>query len=440
MAVLARVAATGGLATPVTHFSAGQTSHRWPQFLPDGRRFLFFVTSDRLDVQGVYVGSLDGAEPTRVMAADTAALFAPPDFLLLVHQDSLMAVRFDPVRGTVSGDTVPVAQSVGADTAVFRGAFTVSAAGVLAHRSGGSQRRQLVWVNRSGKVLSTVGPPDESALSTPEISPDGRRVAVNRNAGGNYDIWTIDVGRAVASRFTFNRAADFVAVWSADGRRVAFSSTRNGVRDLFEKSSNVLGDEIPLLSTAEGKIPLSWSSDGQYLLYASQNPNTGGDLWALPLTGGRTPFPIVQTPFEEAEGQFSPDGRWVAYQSNASGSTQVYVRSFPKAGGEWQVSTSGGTQPRWRIDGKELFYVAPDGRLMAAPITVGGDRQTLEPGAPMALFQARLATGANIPLGALSTAQYAVAPDGRFLMNVALNDTAASPITVVLNWDAEMNR
>lgn len=439
LAMLTRVAATGGDATPVTHLSAGHTSHRWPQFLPDGRRFLFFVTSDRPDVQGVYLGSLEGAEPTRVLAADTAALFAPPDFLLLVHQDALVAIRFDPVRGTVSGDTVPVAQSVGADTAVFRGAFTVSA-GVLAHRAGGSQRRQLVWVNRSGKVLSTVGSPDEAALSTPEMAPDGRRVAVNRNVGGNYDIWTIDVGRAVASRFTFDRAADFVAVWSADGRRVAFSSTRNGVRDLFEKSSNGVGDETPLLSTEEGKVPLSWSSDGQYLLYASQNPNTGGDLWALPMAGGRKPFPIVRTPFDEAEGQFSPDGRWVAYQSNASGSTEIYVRPFPKAGGEWQVSTSGGTQPRWRLDGKELFYVAADGRLMAAPIAAGTDRQTLDPGAPMPLFQTRLATGANIPLGALSTAQYAVASDGRFLMNVAVNDTTASPITVVLNWDAEMTR
>jgi hypothetical protein len=199
-------------------------------------------------------------------------------------------------------------------------------------------------------------------------------------------------------------------------------------------------DEQPLLVTAEPKAPVSWSPDGRVLLYATQHPTTGTDLWALPLAGERKPFPVVQTPFDEAAGQFSPDGRWVAYQSNESGPVQIYVRPFPALGDKWQVSTAGGSQPRWRRDGKELFYVAPDARLMAVPIAVGADRQTLEAGAPVPLFATRLASGSNIPGGVMSKPQYAVAPDGRFLMNVAVEGATASPITVVQNWTAALKK
>jgi serine/threonine protein kinase/Tol biopolymer transport system component len=440
-AVLMRVAATGGIVTPVTHLAAGQSSHRWPQFLPDGRRLLFLVTSGKPDTQGAYLGSLDGGEPTRVLAADTGVLFAPPNSLLLVRQDALIAVRFDAVRGTVSGDTVTVAQGVGVDTGVFRGAFSVSSADVLAYRTGsGSQRRQLLWVNRSGTQLGTIGPSDENGLASPELAPDGRRVAVVRSAGGNFAVWLIDIGRGVPSRFTFDPFLYQSPVWSPDGLRVAFSTTRSGVYDLFEKPASGAGDEQQILVAAESKAALSWSPDGRFLLYGTQDPKTGADLWALPLMGERKPFPVVRTPFEEAAGQFSPDGRWVAYQSNESGRTEIYVRPFPGPAGQWQVSTAGGSQPRWRPDGKELFYVAPDARLMAVPMSVEANSQTLEPGAPVPLFPTRLASGANILSGALSKAQYAVAPDGRFLLNAAVDEGTASPITVVLNWDAALKK
>jgi dipeptidyl aminopeptidase/acylaminoacyl peptidase len=353
----------------------------------------------------------------------------------------LVVYRFDPTRGVVSGDPRPVAQGVGVD-GLQRGAFAVSATGLLAHRAGGGERRQLVWVDRSGAVRGTVGPADETALANPELAPDGRRVAVNRNVEGNADVWLIEVGRGVASRFTFDANIDAAPLWSPDGRRVAFRSTRNGAVDLFEKPASGAGDEQPLLVTAEPKIPLAWSPDGRFLLYAVQNAKTGADLWALPLVGERKPFPVLQTPFDEGAGQFSPDGRWVAYASNESGRVAIYVRPFPGPGGQWQVSTAGGSQPRWRPDGKELFYVAPDGRLMAVPIAVGADRQTLEAGAPAPLFPTRLASGgANISLGStLSKPQYAVALDGRFLMNVAVEGATASPITVVLNWDTSLKK
>ena len=194
--------------------------------------------------------------------------------------------------------------------------------------------------------------------------------------------------------------------------------------------------------TAEPKTPLAWSPDGSVLLYVTQDPKTGADLWALPVgesRGERKPFPVLQTPFDETAGQFSPDGRWLAYQSNESGPAEVYVRPFPGSSGKWQVSIAGGNQPRWRPDGKELFYVAPDGRLMAVSIAVGADKQTLEIAAPVPLFATRLASASGIT-GVARKPQYAVAPDGRFLMNVAVEEATGPPITIVLNWDAELKK
>jgi eukaryotic-like serine/threonine-protein kinase len=436
---LMRVMSTGGTPVAATRHAPGQGSHRWPQFLPDGRHFLFFMAYGRPETQGIYVGTLDGGEATRVLSAETAAVYAPPGALLWVRQGVLVAHRFDPANGVVTGEAIPIAQAVGSDEGVLRGAFAV-ATGVLAHRAGGGERRQLVWVDRAGIARGTVGPADEGGLSNPELSPDGRRVAVNRTMQGNTDVWLIEVGRGVASRFTFAASNDGFPLWSPDGRRLVFGSEPKGVYDLVEKPLSGGGDEQPLLVTAEPKNPLAWSPDGRLLLYATQHPKTGTDLWALPLAGERKPFPVVQTPFEEVTGQFSPDGRWVAYQSNESGPMQIYVRPFPGPGGQWQLSTTGGKQPRWRPDGKELFYVAPDARLMAVPIAAGADNQTLEAGAPVPLFSTRLASGANVPGGVMSRPQYAVASDGRFLMNVAVEGAIAPPITVVLNWDAALKK
>lgn len=244
----------------------------------------------------------------------------------------------------------------------------------------------------------------------------------------------MDLGRSVATRFTFDASTENRPIWSPDGRQVVFQSTRNGLQDLFEKPASGAADEQPLLVTPQDKNPLDWSRDGRFLLYSIQEPKTGSDLWALPMTGERKPFPVVRTSFNEMEGQFSPDGRWLAYASNESGRYEIDIRPFPEAGGKWQVSTVGGTQPRWAQDGRELYYVAPDNRLMAVPIRVASDARTLDAATPAALFPTRLASGASILGGSNARAQYAVAPDGRFLMNVADDEATASPITVVLNW------
>jgi Tol biopolymer transport system component len=301
------------------------------------------------------------------------------------------------------------------------------------------ERRQLTWVDREGIARGTVGPPDENALNSPELAPNGN-VAVGRTVQGNTDVWLIDNGRNVFERFTLDPALDANPQWSPDGTRVVFSSTRNGRSSLFEKAASRAGDDRLLLASGESMIPLDWSVDGQWLLFGTRHPKTGLDLWAAPMAPDRKPVLVLRTEFDETAGQFSPDGRWVTYQSNESKPVQIYIQPFPGPGSTRQVTTAGGTQPRWRPDGKELSYVGLDGRLMAVPIAVGADRH-LEAGAAVALFRTQLATGASINSGGTgSKAQYAVAPDGRFLMNMTLEAATAPPITVVLNWDAALKK
>ena len=310
----------------------------------------------------------------------------------------LVAQRFDPAREVVSGEPIPVAQAVGLDDGVLRGAFAVSATGVLAHRAGRGERRQLTWVDRAGIARGTVGPPDEDGLSSPELAPDGQRVAVHRTVQGNHGRvadrhWP---GRA-SSRFTFDAEhRQAILCGLRMGAAWCLHPGPNGRCDLFEKAASGAGDEQPLLVTGELKTPLAWSPDGQVLLYAIQHPKTGLDLWALPLAGDRKPFPVVQTPFDETAGQFSPDGRWVAYQSNESRTVQIYVRPFPGPAASGRCRRRAGASRGGGPTGRNCFMSRLDARLMAVPIAVGADRQTLEPGAPVPLFRTRLASGANI--------------------------------------------
>ncbi|HET9386257.1 MAG TPA: protein kinase [Gemmatimonadales bacterium] len=444
---LMRIAATAtrGKPTAVTTLAPGQFSHRWPQFLPDGRRLLFLAALGQSETRGIYLGSLDGGEPTRLLAGETAAMYVPPGYLLRVQQGVLVAHPFDVQRGVVSGEQVPLAQPVGLDDGTLHSAFSASDTGVLAHRPGTLPRRQLVWVDRTGEVTGVVKAPDDKSLASPQLAPDERRVAVSRGVQGNFDVWLAEVGRAFETKLTFDPNIDQGSVWSPDGSRLVFQSNRTGVWELFEKPVNKTAADRPLAMATpdkQDKSVVDWSRDGRFLLYAAHDPKAGTDetdLWALPLTGDGKPFPVVQTRFQERNGQFSPDGRWIAYVSNETGSDEVYIQPFPGPGGKIQVSNSGGTDPRWRRDGRELFFVAADGKLMAVPIEITADGQTLNPGAPMALFQTRLATGGNIAIGWLTRPQYAVASDGRFLMNVAV-DTPVEPITIVLNWDAGLKK
>jgi eukaryotic-like serine/threonine-protein kinase len=428
---LLRVSASGGPTAPVTRLLPNQTNHRFPHFLPDGRHFLFFSQGSG-ETQGVYLSALDSSETTRLTSADTAAAYMPPGYVLYMRRGTLLAQRLDLPARALSGDPQTVADPVGWDGAIGLGAFSVSATGVVAHRASGPGRRQLVWFDRTGKPAGVIGAPDEDSLQYPELSNDGHRIAIDRTVQNNRDIYLVDLGRA-PRRLTFHAGFDLTPVWSPDGGRIVFRSSRKGPYDLYQKSSNLEGTETPLYESPEDKTPSDWSPDGQLLLYTHQDPETGYDLFVLPLAGGDgglKPRAFIQTQSDESQAAFSHDGHWVAYQSNEGGQFNVWLQPFPGPGGQRQVSPAGGASPRWRPDGRELYYLSPDARLMAVPIRRQG--ATLEPGDPQVLFQTRLTTPFSGVAGNVRP-QYDVAADGRFLMNITVEETT-SPIAIILNW------
>jgi serine/threonine protein kinase/Tol biopolymer transport system component len=421
---LYRVSADGGEAVAVTKLESGQTSHRFPQFLPGGRQFVFYVIGAKA---GIYLGSLDSMEPKRLTAADSSGAYAPPGWLLFSRQATLVAQRLDLSRGELTGSPITIVDSLISVAIPGTRSFSVSNAGLITYRVG-AQSRQLVWYNRGGKELGTWGDVDRDTLGNPEISPDGRHVLVNRTSQNNTDIWMLDAdGRR--TRMTLDPSVDTLAVWSPDGSRIAFSSTRKGSNDLYTKPAAVNGTEELLFDGDAGEIPDDWSPDGRFFLYYLQ-PLTGApDVWVLPMMGEKKPFPLANTSFDERMSKFSPDGKWVAYQSNESGGRfEIYVKPFPPRPGQWLVSKGGGSQARWRRDGKELYYIALDGKMMAVPISVKGD--TIEAGTPVALFQTRVWGGGT---NTFNRQQYDVTADGRFLIDSTADETVA-PITVLLNW------
>jgi dipeptidyl aminopeptidase/acylaminoacyl peptidase len=361
------------------------------------------------------------------VASDCAGAYLASGWLLFVRQGTLVAQRLDVNAGALTGEPVTVADPIAVDQSVNVCALSASNVGPMTYRAGGTDKHQLQWFDRAGKPLGTLNVPDDAGLLDPELSPDGRRVVADRTVQGNTDIWLIDGART--SRLTFDAATDHWPIWSPDGKWIAFDSTRKGSHDLYMKPANGEADEQLLLADAEGKGVMDWSPDGRSLMYTSQGPGTAFDLWVLDMKGDRKPQPFLKTRFDETNGQFSPDGRWVAYQSNESGQYQIYVRPFPGPGGQWQISTAGGVAPRWRHDGRELYYIAPDGRLIATPVEARS--ATVEPGAPVPLFQTRIVSSALRP-------QFDVAADGRFLLNAPVESAAVAPITLVINWRPPM--
>ena len=308
--------------------------------------------------------------------------------MLFIRQRTLFAQAFDPVRMTLVGEPAPISENIAIAGAYSNPALSASTTGVIVYRTGSAGgQRQFVWLDRSGRES-----PEAAGgcwwSTNPAMSPDGRRVALYRTANANVDVWVLDIVRGVLSRFTTDTANDVNPVWSPDGAQIAFQSNRKGISDLYLNTASGAGGDQVLLSTLQDKAPSDWSHDGQFLLFRNTDPKTGYDLWALSMTGERKPFPVVQTEFEERDGQFSPDGAWIAYQSNESGRFEVYVQPFPGSGGKWPVSSNGGAQVRWRADGKELFYVALDGKLMVVSIALGGRQPEI--GKPEALFATRL--------------------------------------------------
>ena len=302
---------------------------------------------------------------------------------------------------------------------------------MLVHRSQSREDSQLVWFDRAGRQLATVGPPGTFAAI--RLSPDEKRIALQRvdDEKGTHDIWLIELTRGTPTRLTFDPANDVYPTWSPDGSRIVFSSNREGTANLYQKLSSGAGNDELLLKSDHAKLPTDWSPDGRYIVYQDFSEKDF-DLWVLPLFEERKPELFLQTDYADLYGRFSPDGRWITYVSNESGKREVYVRSFPAAGGKWQISNGGGAQPHWRRDGKELFYLSPDKKLMA--VEVNGSSGTFEAGIPKALFDLRINSTNGF-------SDYDVTADGqRFLVNTLVEQNARSPVTVVLNWTADLKR
>jgi Tol biopolymer transport system component len=437
-----RTSARGGAPTPATTVdtASGETNHDFPFFLPDGRHFLYVAWSRQPQSRALYVGALDSAERKRLMPAESMVVYSDGQ-LLFLRSRSLMAQAFDARRLELTGEPHVVAENIPTNPLVGGAAFNASTNDTLIYRTGSgieTEGRKLSWFDRQGKSLGELGAPD--SYSWVKLSNDGKRVATQlTDSAGNADVWVIDIDRGARSRVTFDPAVDGFPNWSADGRTVFFGSLRNGKYAIYQTSSTGTGGERlfhgnPDTSTLLGDV----SVDGRYVVYGtSKEENSQRDLWVLPTSGDGKAFPFVQTPFVEYSPAVSPDDRWMAYTTNESGGPQVVVQSFPDPSrAKYPVSINGGSEPRWRRDGKELYYVAPDHKLMA--VKISGDRE-LEVGTPVALFDTPIPFPRND--GAQAQRYYDVTADGqRFLINAPRAQTNPSPITVMLNWTAGLKR
>ena len=393
----------------------------FPQFMPDNRHFVYFVVGDA-EQQGLYLASLDGVA-TRIADADSGAAVLSGDRIIFNTQGVIAVHQLDLARGVVVGQPQIVLESP--LNPYFVLGLSASTTGVIAYRSG-PDRRQLRWFNRDGTPLGHVGEPTRDGTRRPRLSADGKRLALDRTGLGNRDVYIRDLFNGAMTRLTTDRAMDGFPVWSPNGSEIAFQSDRNGSFDIFVKSTAGTSPEKELLRAPGNQWPLDWSRDGQWLLYV--DAANAGDLWAMPMVGqDRTPVPIARSMFAEIDGAISPDGHWVAYPSNESGTTQVVVQSFPQAKEKWSVSVNGGLGPEWSANGRELFFVAPDGKLMVVPVPTTSETFTYD--AASALFQTRI-VNTSIPING---AEFAVSADGRILVNESVDDLPA-PIAVILNW------
>ena len=432
---LYRVPASGGTPVQVTkpEVAQFQVSNRWPVFLPDGRHFLYLACnfSGRLDKNWIFEGSLDSDEKRPIVNASTNAVYVDPGYLLYWRDDALVAQRFDPHKYSLTGEPHIVSDAVQYFPQTNFAVFDATANTLVAQtRAGkGANRSQLTWFDRHGKQMGIVGPSE--LVSNPKLSPDGKRVAVDQidTDGRHVNIWIHDLNSDVASRLGFGPWLEQVTVWSPDGKQVIYTANEKLFFSLYRKKADGSGSaEIFSDLGTPQQTPWDWSRDGKYVLARKDR-----ELWCISVAD-RQPRPLLQSQSLVRNAQFSPDGKFVAYASSETGNWEVYVSPFPDFGSKWQVSRAGGDEPRWRGDGKELFYLAPDGGLMAVDVKTGTG---LEAGSPVALFQ----THPRQPLSAMDFFSYDVTADGqKFLVNTKVDTSNSAPLSVILNWSSEMER
>lgn len=427
---LVRVPASGGSPAAVTKLDAAhsETNHAWPQFLPDGHHFVFNVVGR--DNSGVYVGSLDSPERTLLLAFDdprdvgiSALAYAPPGYILYVHGNTVLAYPLDVDHLKISGPPVPVAEGVrkmGPGIA----AFSASATGVLAYWTGsGVPTSQITWVGRDGTSLGHVGA--AGGYMAVALAPDERQIAVSRaEAGTQLAVWVLGVTRETATKVTFDPVS-MSPVWSPDGAALAYGSVRDGPPNIFRKPASGAGQDIRLFKSKGSAVPTDWCGGDGAVLFDTRDATTQFDIWSVPPTGDQKAVAVLRTAFNESGARCSPDAHWIAYTSDESGRPEVYVTTFPGAEGKFPISTGGGMLPRWRRDGTELFYVAPDGMLMAVRVRTS------------ATFDA----GATVPLFRLRGTSYDVGRNGeRFVTNEPAGPDKSQPITVVFNWTSDLKK
>jgi Tol biopolymer transport system component len=429
-----RIAASGGVSTPLTSLdpSRENDTHRFPVFLPDGRRFLFLTRYFKGTEQSTMlaVGTVNG-DPIRELFPANSTVSYAMGHLLFMRETTLMAQAMDASSLELQGEPFQIADKIQVDTGFGRGTFSASQEGTLIYQTGTAQMgSQLVWYDRAGKAGDMVG--EQSGYLDVEISPDGGFVAVSslNPQVGPPDIWIHDLSRGVRSRFTFEPRAERFPVWSHDGSRLAFRQTRSTTFRLIVKDVAGAGGERVLFESSGESAPMSWSRDGRLLLFQMRSAGTRNDIWVMPLSGDLKPAPLLQTGFNEESARLSPDGRWVVYASDESGRYEIYATPFPGPGHRWQVSATGGTLPRWSPDGAEIFFISEVRQLMVASVQARDGR--------LEIGQARMLFG-NVFGG--TGVLYDVSPDGRrFLVNTPSRPDDQAPLTLRLNWPASLRR
>ena len=429
-----RVPASGDEAVSLPGFEKDEAIlKRWPQFLPDGRHFIYLATNTQKGTSEVIVASVDGGEQKRLFASDSNARYAPsPDgsgHIFFSRDGALLAQNFDADKLTTVGEPFRVVDQIRINFNA-RAFFTVSETGTLIYDpSSDLENRQITWFDRTGKQLETVG--SIGSYLVARLSPDQKRLAVSRRdkASGIFDIYVYDIARGTSSRLTTGSSDVDNMAWSPDGNYIAWSWRQVGKSEMYRKLASGAG-EVEVLARSANPINVSdWSSDGKHILYSDADPATNTNIWAVPLEGERSPFLYFRSPVEEANARFSPDGRFITYWSRESGVNEVYVQTFPASGGKWPISINGGINPVWGRSG-EIFYIAPDGKLMAVDVKTGAN---FEPGIPKPLFDIALARTTQATL-------FDVSADGQRFLFVSRMADATSSLTVSVNWMSSFRR
>jgi eukaryotic-like serine/threonine-protein kinase len=437
---LHRVPSSGGTPDTITTLdrSRGELSHRWPYFLPDGHHFFYLAANfsgGSAESASVYLADLGSKESKLLFHARSNAVYTP-GHILFVRDRTLMAQPFDEKPMEIRGQPFPIAEQVQYDELVWRGVFSSSFNGVLAYQGGNTgANSRLIMLDRAGKEVKAIGAPGD--FISQRISPNGQQLAVSVLDASvrTYKLWLYDLSRDKQTRLSFGPGRTTFPVWSPDGSRIGFASNQTGRYQLVEKRSDGTGSEEPILESDISKYPTAWSADGRFIAYNTTSPGKyATELWILPLFGERKPYPFLRGSFDVGQGRFSPDGRWMAYSSDESGRGEVYVTPFPGGGSKFQVSAAGGSIPRWRRDGKELFYLAADSELMAAE--VDGSGSSFQVATVRPLFHLLLKTGiARLDLEPTSDQiSYDAGPDGKWFVVNAPPIGNSPPITLITDW------